>query len=74
MSGNFVKVGITIISYINECCGAVFGTAMPTACGWLLASATFQIIGTTSTDFDVCQDRISYPFPLRRRGLLDGFK
>ena len=46
----------------NECCGAVLGTILPPTCGWLLASTTLRFLGSTSMDFDVCQDRINYLF------------
>ncbi len=59
--GNGVRIGIPVIKKI-ECCGAVLGSMVSTTCGWLLATTTFRIIGATSTDFDVCQDRISYLF------------
>ena len=46
----------------NECCGAVLGSTIPSTCGWLIAPATLRIIVSTTADFDVCQDRISYLF------------
>ena len=45
----------------DECCGAVLGTLLPTTCGWLIASTSIRLVGSTPSDFDVCQDRISYP-------------
>ena len=61
MSGNGVKIRMTVIKN-GRCCGAVLGTSFPPPCGWLLAVASIRIIGPTTTDFDVCQDRISYLF------------
>ena len=48
---------------------AGLGPILPTTCGWLRAASLIRFLGTASTDFDVCQDRISYLLPLHRRDL-----
>ena len=43
------------------CCGVVIGSTLLATCGWLTATTTVRLVGTTTTGFDVCQDRSSYP-------------
>ena len=37
----------------------VVGAAVLAACGWLATATPLRLMGTTTTDFDVCQDPIT---------------
>ncbi len=80
--GNGVRIGMALITIVNlqlrtrqgraqapsGCCGVVVGTSILATCGWLTASTTaFRIIGTSASGFDVCQDRLNYPWPHEAR-------
>ena len=55
------------IQAVTVCCVGVLGTAIRTACVLLAATAPILMLGTTTTDFAVCQDfRAAGPFTLVR--------
>ena len=83
MSGNGVLIGMvkattlpppirihkgrTLVHKDGECCVGVLGPTVRSACVLLTASSAILIIGSTPTDFAVCQDfRTAGPFtPVR---------
>ena len=83
MFGNGVRIGMALITTITHqlrtrqgrtqahtgCCGVVVGTTLLSTCGWLPASAAFRMLGAPTSGFDVCQDRINYPWPHEVRSL-----
>merc|ERR1711964_539316 len=87
MFGNGVRIGIvrTIIVVLqlrihqgraqahSGYCGVVIGTMVQLPCGWLIASTSLRLIGTTPSGFDVCQDRI-LPLASPKKGALQAAK
>ena len=65
--GNGVRIGMIEVK-LNVLYGVVLGGSIYTLY-MLLAVASALLVRTTAAGFDVCQDRINYPFPSRRRGL-----
>ncbi len=49
------------------CYGVVLGAAGRAAYGWLAAATAIHMLGAAATAFDVCQDRINYPWPHEAR-------
>ena len=58
----------------SGCCGVVIGATVLTTCVWLSAAATFRMMGSTATGFDVCQDRINYSCTRAKHGPLQAAK
>ena len=79
MSG--VKIGMALTTTVTPplrtrqgrttaqagCCGVVLGAAGRAAYGWLAAATAIRMLGAAATAFDVCQDRINYPWPHEAR-------
>ena len=62
MSGNGVRIGMIVIRP-GVFCGAVLGSAIPTACVQLSATSAMPRVPTSSAVFVVCQDQNNYHFP-----------